>query len=251
MREDLAIEKLNALVAASLVVPDSRLKDQFEAQSEKAKIEYVAIPPASLSTVQSAPPTDAELKTFFDANKTLFREPERRKLKYLLVEQSKLREKLKPTPAEIQAYYDAHPDEFPAPERVHAAHILIKVDKSATAAQDADAKKKADDVLARAKKGEDFATLARQYSEDPGSKAQGGDLPPSPAAHGRRVRPGGLLDAARRDQGVVKSDYGYHVIKLLARIPPGRQSLAEATEDRGDAVAGRVRSAEAPGSKPS
>jgi peptidyl-prolyl cis-trans isomerase D len=137
MREDMAIEKLNALVAASLVVPDSRLKDQFEAQSEKAKIEYVAIPPARLSTVQPAPPTEAELKAFFDGNKALFREPERRKLKYLLVEQPKLREKLKPTPAEIQTYYDAHPDEFPAPERVHAAHVLIKVDKDATPAQDA------------------------------------------------------------------------------------------------------------------
>ena len=230
MREDMAIEKLNALVAASLVVPDSRLKDQFEAQSEKAKIEYVAIPPARLSTVQPAPPTDAELKTFFDANKTLFREPERRKLKYLLVEQSKLREKLKPTPAEIQTYYNAHPDEFPAPERVHAAHILIKVEKDATPAQDAAAKKKADEVFARAKKGEDFASLARQYSEDPGSKAQGGDLPPF--ARGAMV--GAFEQAAFSMQpgeirGVVKSDYGYHVIKLLGRIPPGRQSLAEAT----------------------
>jgi len=247
MREDMSIEKLNQLVAASLVVPDSRLKDQFEAQSEKAKIEYVAIPPARLSTVQSPPPTDAELKTFFDANKTLFREPERRKLKYLLVEQSKLREKLKPTPAEIQAYYDAHPDEFPAPERVHAAHILIKVDKAATPAQDAAAKKKAEDVFARAKKGEDFASLARQYSEDPGSKAQGGDLPPF--ARGAMV--GSFEQAAFSMQpgeirGVVKSDYGYHVIKLLAKIPPGRQSLAEATPRIAATLSqDQVRSAEA------
>lgn len=230
MREDIEIEKLNALVAASLVVPDSRLKDQFEAQSEKAKIEYVAIPPARLSTVQPAAPTDAELKTFYDANKTFFREPEKRKLKYLLVEQSKLREKLKPTPAEIQAYYDAHPDEFPAPEKVHAAHILIKVEKDATPAQDAAAKKKAEDIFARAKKGEDFASLARQYSEDPGSKAQGGDLPPF--ARGAMV---GSFEAAAFSmqpgeiRGVVKSDFGYHVIKLLAKLPAGRQSLAEAT----------------------
>jgi peptidyl-prolyl cis-trans isomerase D len=247
MREDLAIEKLNALVAASLVVPDSRLKDQFEAQSEKAKIEYVAIPPARLSTVQSAPPPDAELKAFYDANKTLFRLPEQRKLKYLLVEQAKLREKLKPTPAEIQAYYDSHADEFPAPERVHAAHILIKVEKDATPAQDAAARKKAEEVLARAKKGEDFGALARQYSEDPGSKAQGGDLPPF--ARGAMV--GSFEQAAFSMQpgeirGLVKSDFGYHIIKLLAKIPPGKQSLAEATPKIMAALSqDQVRSAEA------
>jgi len=230
MREDIAIEKLNALVAASLVVPESRLKEQFAAQSEKAKIEYVAIPPGRLSTVQAAAPTDAELKAFFDQNKELFREPERRKLKYLLVEQAKLREKLKPSPAEISAYYDSHSDEFPVGERVHAAHILIKVDKSATPAQDAAARKKAEDIAARARKGEDFAALARQYSEDPGSKAQGGDLPPF--ARGAMV--GAFEQAAFSMQpgeirGPVKSDFGYHVIKLMAKLPAGRLSLPEAT----------------------
>ena len=229
-REDLAIEKLNGLVAASLVIPDAQLKEQFEAQNEKAKIEFVAVPPGRLATVQSAPPTDAELKSFYDKNRDLFRQPERRKIKYLLVEQSKLREKLKPSPAEIQAYYTAHADEFPSPERVHAAHILIKSDKNATPAQDAAAKKKAEDLLARAKKGEDFAALARQYSEDEGSKANGGDL----GTFGRGAMVGAFDQAAFSMQpgeirGPIKSDFGYHVIKVIEKFPAGKQTLVEAT----------------------
>ena len=229
-REDMLIEKFNALVAASLVVPEETLKSRFEAQNEKAKIEYVLVPPARLAAAASPAPTDAELKAFYDQHKELFREPERRKLKYLLVEQAKLREKLKPSPAEIKAYYDGHPDEFPVPERVHAQHVLVKVAKDATPAQDAAARKKAEDVLARAKKGEDFAALARQYSDDPGSKANGGDLPPF--GRGAMVPP--FEQAAFSMQpgeirGPVKSDFGYHVIKLIGKLPAGRQSLEEAT----------------------
>jgi len=228
-REDMLIEKFNALVAASLVVPDERLKSQFESQSEKAKIEYVLIPPAKPASAAAAP-SEAELKAFYDQNKELFRQPERRKLKYLLVEQAKLREKLKPTPAEIQAYYDAHADEFPVPERVHAAHILVKVDKDATPAQDAAARKKAEDLVARAKKGEDFGDLARKNSEDPGSKAQGGDMPPF--GRGQMVPPfeqAAFSMSPGEIRGPVKSDFGYHVIKLLAKLPAGKQTLAEAT----------------------
>jgi peptidyl-prolyl cis-trans isomerase D len=228
-REDMLIEKFNALVAASLVVPDERLKSQFESQSERAKIEYVLIPPAKPASAAAAP-SEAELKAFYDQNKELFRQPERRKLKYLLVEQAKLREKLKPTPAEIQAYYDAHADEFPVPERVHAAHILVKVDKDATPAQDAAARKKAEDLVARAKKGEDFGDLARKNSEDPGSKAQGGDMPPF--GRGQMVPPfeqAAFSMSPGEIRGPVKSDFGYHVIKLLAKLPAGKQTLAEAT----------------------
>ncbi|HKB72129.1 MAG TPA: peptidyl-prolyl cis-trans isomerase [Thermoanaerobaculia bacterium] len=229
-REDMLIEKYNALVAASLVIPEERLKSQFEAQNEKAKVEYVLLPPARLAASAPAAPSDAELMKFYDGNKDLFREPERRKLKYLLVEQSKLREKLKPSPAEIQAYYDAHSDDFAVAERVHAAHILIKTGKDATPAEDAAAKKKAEDVLARAKKGEDFAELARKYSDDPGSKAQGGDLPPF--ARGQMVPPfeeAAFSMSPGEIRGPVKSDFGYHVIKLMAKLPAGKQTLAEAT----------------------
>ncbi len=228
MREDLILEKYNRLVSESLVIPDSALQDQFARQNEKAKIDYVLLSPDKFGAASE--PTDADLLAYFNKNRERFRQPERRKLKYLLVEDAKLREKARPTPQQIASYYAAHSEDYKAGERVHAAHILIKLDQNATAAQDAAAKKKAEEVLARARKGEDFAALARQFSEDPGSKDKGGDL--GAFGRGQMVKP--FEDAAfsmapGEIRGPVKSDFGYHIIKLIEKIPAGKQSLEEAT----------------------
>jgi peptidyl-prolyl cis-trans isomerase D len=228
MRDDMVLEKFNRLVAESLIIPDSVVQEQFARQNEKAKIEFVLLPPDKFGAAPQ--PSDAELLTYFNKNKDKFRQPERRKLKYLLVEEARLREKAKPTPPEVLAYYQAHADEFTAGERVHAAHVLIKLDQNATAIRDAAARKKAEEVLARARKGEDFAALAREFSEDPGSKDKGGDL----GSFGRGQMVGPFDQAVfsmtpGEIRGPVKTSFGYHVIKLLEKIPAGPQSLAEAT----------------------
>jgi peptidyl-prolyl cis-trans isomerase D len=227
-RDDLMLEKFNRLVSASLMISDSDVQSQFARQSQKAKIDYVLISPDHFGA--SAPPTEAELLAAFEKNKDRYRQPERRKLKYLLIEESRLREKMKPGPQEVRAYYDSHPDDFPVSDRVHAAHILIKVDRDAKPDVDAAAKKKAEELSARARKGEDFAVLAKKYSDDPGSKDRGGDL--GPFARGAMVKP--FEDAAfamtpGQISDPVKSAFGYHVIKLVEKLPPGKQSLEEAT----------------------
>lgn len=227
-RQDLMIQKFENLVCAGILVPDGAVRRMFEQQNDRARIDYLLIPQTQLATV--AAPTDAELLTFFNQNKERFRQPERRKLKYLLVQQDRLRQELKPSLAEITAYYNAHQQEFAAPERVHAAHILIKLPANATAAEDAAARKKALAVLARAKAGDDFAGLAREYSDDPGSKASGGDL--GVFGRGQMIKP--FEDAAfgmtpGEVTGPVKTQFGYHIIKLIEKIPAGEQTLAEAT----------------------
>ncbi len=227
-REDLMIEKFNRLVGASLIVPDSEVENQFARQSQKAKIDYALISPDHFEA--GAPPTETELLAAFEKNKDRYRQPERRKLKYLLVEESRIREKMKPGPQEVRAYYDSHPNDFPVSDRVHAEHILIKVDRDAKPEADAAAKKKAEDLAARARKGEDFAELAKKYSEDPGSKERGGDL--GAFARGAMVKP--FEDAAfsmapGQISDPVKTPFGYHVIKLVEKLPPGKQSLEEAT----------------------
>lgn len=227
-REDLLVQKFSRLVAESLVVPDTDVEAQFAKQSEKAKIEYVLISPDHFGAATA--PTDAELLAYFNQNKERFRQPERRKIKYLLVEESRLREALKPSPEEVRSYYEAHKSEFATSDRVHAAHILVKSASDAKPADDAAARKKAEDLAARAKKGEDFAELARKYSEDPGSKDKGGDL--STFGRGMMTKPfeeAAFSMAPGEIRGPIKSSFGYHIIKLLEKVPPGTMPLDEAT----------------------
>ena len=122
-----------------------------------------------------------------------------------------------------QYYEQVAPERFQDPERRRARHILIE-----SGTDDAAAKKKADDVFAQAKAGADFAKLAAQYSDDPGSKAQGGEL--GWATRESFVKP--FADAlfamqAGEVQGPVKTQFGYHVIQLEEVQAPHQRSFDE------------------------
>ncbi len=116
---------------------------------------------------------------------------------------------------DIDAYYKTHQEEFRTPEMVKARHILVKVDKTAPEEAKKAAKEKAEGLLKRLKGGEDFAKIAAEFSDDPGSKAKGGDL--GFFAKGRMVpefekaafslKPGELSD-------VVETPFGFHIIKV-------------------------------------
>jgi len=123
---------------------------------------------------------------------------------------------------DVKSYYDTHQDEFKTPEMVKAQHILIKVDKSASEEDKKQARKKAEDILNKIKAGEDFAKLASEFSDDPGSKSKGGEL--GFFARGRMVK--SFEDAAfalkpGEVSGIVESPFGYHIIKVEERNDAG------------------------------
>jgi parvulin-like peptidyl-prolyl isomerase len=127
------------------------------------------------------------------------------------------------TDAEAQAFMAQNPREFAPQEQVNIRHILITVPPDASDMARADSLRKANNLLQRARKGEDFATLARQHSQDPGSSQNGGAYPPFP--RGTMVPP--FEDAAFSMQAgqisdVVTTDFGYHIIKLEGKgMAPG------------------------------
>lgn len=123
---------------------------------------------------------------------------------------------------DLKSYYDTHQDEFKTPEMVRARHILIKVDKSASEEDKKQAQKKAEDILSKIKAGEDFAKLASEFSDDPGSKSKGGDL--GFFARGRMVKPfedAVLALKVGEVSGIVESPFGYHIIKAEERKDAG------------------------------
>jgi peptidyl-prolyl cis-trans isomerase C len=130
--------------------------------------------------------------------------------------------------AELDAFYAEHPEQFKQPEAIRASHILISVDSKATDVQKQEAKALADGLLKRARGGEDFGALAKQYSKD-SSAQNGGDLnffprgqmvPAFETAAFALKAPGDISD-------VVETPFGYHIIKLTEKKPESTVPLAQ------------------------
>jgi peptidyl-prolyl cis-trans isomerase C len=134
--------------------------------------------------------------------------------------------------AEAKAFYNENKEDFNKPEQVKASHILVKVDASATPEQKAAAKTKIDGLLKQAKAGGDFAALAKENSDDPGSKIRGGDL----GFFDRNTMVKEFADAAFAMKvgdisGVVETQYGYHIIKVTDRQKSGLTPFEKAKAD--------------------
>jgi peptidyl-prolyl cis-trans isomerase C len=134
--------------------------------------------------------------------------------------------------SEAKKYYDDYPDYFKQPAQVKVSHIMIKVASNAVQANKDEAKTKMDQIMKRLKAGEDFATVARDVSEDTGSKANGGDLdyiskgqtPKSFEDAAFALKKGEISD-------IVKTDTGYHIIKLTDKKDAKTISYEEAKND--------------------
>src|SRR5262249_45804196 len=116
--------------------------------------------------------SDAEVAAHFDAHKEDFKIPEKRKIRYLLVDIDALRAKVVVPAADIERAYNNSIEQYSTPEQVRASHILLKTEGK----DDAVVKANAEDVLKQARAGADFAELAKKYSEDDASAKNGGDL---------------------------------------------------------------------------
>lgn len=138
--------------------------------------------------------------------------------------------KVSVTDEEVQAYYEEQKEQFQEPEQIQASHILIQVAQDASDEDKQAARKKIDDVLVLAKEGKDFAELAQEYSEGP-SKDQGGDLGFFP--RGAMVKPFEEAAFALQEgeiSEVVETQFGYHIIKLVAKKEAREVPLDEVKE---------------------
>jgi peptidyl-prolyl cis-trans isomerase D len=220
-REQILLEKLNRFFTEAVVVSDEDVKSEFEKRNVKAKIAWALLP--VVSTAQS-PATNAEAEAYFKTNPTPYMQPEKRKAKYLLVETAKIRPTIQVTDADVAADYAANAETYRKGEEVHARHILYKVEGANDAAQ----KAKAEAAVRRLRGGADFAALASAESDDPGSKANGGDLGSFP--RGRMVKEFEEAAFAAKEKEIVdpvKSSFGYHVIQVLEKSGERVQPLFE------------------------
>jgi peptidyl-prolyl cis-trans isomerase C len=156
----------------------------------------------------------------------------RRDLEEGLTVQKWVQEKVIPaiavSDADVQKFYEDHGDQMQEPESVGASHLLVAVARDATAEQKAAGRKRAEELRARLVAGEDFAAVAREASQDPGSAPRGGDLGrvyrgqtvPEFESAAFALAPGALSD-------VVETQYGFHVIKVADKKPAGKLELVQ------------------------
>jgi len=231
-KEYILIRKLRALVSGSAFVSEPEIRAEFDRRNTKVKFDYAVLTQADI--LKGLHPTEQELKAFYDRNKTTYNNsiPEKRQIKYAIVETAKPAA-TSVTDQDLQAYYDRHRDEYRLPEQVKVTHILIKtplpgpdgkVDERGVEA----ARKKAEDVLKQVKAGGDFAKLAGQYSDDPGSAKNGGEL--DWIGRGRTVpefEKAAFSLPKGQTSDLVKSSYGFHIIRVEDKQDAHVKTLAE------------------------
>jgi len=219
LRHDLALAPLRDPVATANIVArasSERYLTLLEQQREIAVANVDAEPFAKDVKVD-----DATVKAYYDANQAALQTPEQIKFEYVLLTQESLLPAVSVDADEIKKQYESNAKQYGQEEQRAASHLLIAVKPDASDADKAAAKKKAEDIAAQAKANPaKFAELAKQFSQDPGSAEQGGDL---------GAQPRGTLDKAFEDlewkmkvgevAGPVQTDFGWHVIKLNAILP--------------------------------
>jgi peptidyl-prolyl cis-trans isomerase D len=229
LREELLVRKWQELVGAGAFVPRSEIEEEFRRRHERVRLEYVAL---SYEQVDAeAEPTDQELQAWYQAHRDEYAVGEARNADYVLVDQDAVGDQVEVTDAEIEEYYEENAEQFTRPEQRRARHILIKAGSSASEQELAEARNEAEQLLSQLRAGADFAELARQHSEDEGTISEGGDLGWFP--RGRMVpefdeavfgmEPGELA-------GPVRTNYGFHVIRLEEIRQAGTQPLEEVRE---------------------
>ena len=178
VKEEILIDKLRSLVTGGAMVSDAEIRQKFEKENTKIKFDYAVLRKDDI--LKSLHPSDLELKAFYDRNKATYNNsiPEKRKIKYVLIDTAKLQDQQQVSQQDLQKYYDQHRDEFRAPEQANVRQILIKTplpgpDGKVDQKGIDEARKKAEDVLKQLKAGAKFEDLAKKYSEDPSGKSGG------------------------------------------------------------------------------
>ena len=233
VRRQLAIEKLRSSISSWLSVPDTELEQAYRRKNDKVKLAVVGFADDRFRAQVTA--TDPEVAAYFESHKSDFEIPEKRKIRYLLVDVDLLRNSVSVPPADVERTYNDNAEQYSTPEQIRASHILLKTEGGQ---EDTAVKARAEEVLEQAKAGADFSELARKFSEDEASATNGGDL--DYFGRGRMVpefdQAAFALEAGQISH-LVKSQYGYHIIKVVDKKPSSTRPLADVRQQIIDQLA--------------
>jgi peptidyl-prolyl cis-trans isomerase D len=226
LKRQVMITRLRDIALEGTIVTQAEIEAAFRKKGEKIKVEFVRLTADKYKA--ESQPTAQEVLDFYKANTSRYTTPEKKNLTVLVADQAKIEATVNPTDADLQRMYSQNQEAFRTPERVKARHILLKT-QGKPATEEAAIKAKGENLLKQIKGGADFAKLAKENSEDPGSAANGGDLGDW-ITHGQMVPEFDKAIFATKvgqTSDLVKTMYGYHIVQTLAHQDAGVRTFAE------------------------
>jgi peptidyl-prolyl cis-trans isomerase D len=226
MLSDKTVQDISKFV---ILAAELEIQDLYNQENETVAARFVKIEPDSFKAEIKV--EKAELQKWFDSVKDRYRSEPQLKLRYLAYDFAELGKKITVSDSDIQAYYTENSRAYQVPEQRRARHILLRAEEGDGPEKHQEKQEKATEILNLLKENKDFAAVAEQYSDD-ASKTNGGDLGFFPQGSMEPVfdaqvftmQPGQISD-------VVKSRYGYHIIKLEDIQPASTRALQEVRED--------------------
>ncbi len=221
-RQELQLLQLqNGIVASAFTTP-YELDRTRVLEGEQREVAWLAVPAAKFAA--EIVPDDAAIQAYFERNKDRFMTPDTVTLKYVQLRVADLASKVTLTDAALHDYYESVRDRYVEPEKRRGRHILVQVQNDS---EDAAARKKAEELLAKVNAGGDFAKIARESSQDAGSAAQGGDLGWAERSYFVGPFADALFNMKPGEvRGPVRTQFGYHIIRL-EEVNTGKQKTFE------------------------
>lgn len=234
-QRDLALQQLRAGVQASSFLTSQDVTQVEHLLRQTRDVAYAIVPVVEPATAET---DETELRSYYDKKKEAYRLPDRVAIEYVEIKLDDLARDVSVDAAAIQTYYDAHLAEFTVEEQRAANHVLVQVKEGASADDDAAAKRKAEEMRALVLGGKPIEDVAREFSDDIGSRAEGG----ATGLFGRGVMVPEFEQAvfSMKTGDVsepVKSKFGYHVIKLTEVKPGGVKPMEEVRAEITERVA--------------
>jgi peptidyl-prolyl cis-trans isomerase D len=231
LRQEMALQQINAAVQNSAFAPKSLATRLSEINEQQREVQEQLFKVSDYAPKVKV--TDEMLQAYYDKSGSRFETPEQVKAEYVVLNAANIAGQVSVSDADIKSYYEQNAKRYTTEEQRRASHILITAPKEAPAKERNAAKAKADALLAQLRKNPgDFAKLAKENSQDPGSAERGGDL--DFFGKGMMVKP--FEDAAYKLKkgeisDVVESEFGYHIIQVTDVKPGGVRSLEQVKDE--------------------
>jgi len=235
LRRFLTLRKVQRLIVGGVRVTDAEVEQAWSLRRDEVRTAWALVELAPLVTAATA--GDDEIAEYLKTHGEEFKQPERRKVQYVTLVTKDFAPKL--SDADIEKYYTEHVKDFETPRQLLASHVLARVAETGGSEAEDRAREKIAAVIKRARAGEDFAKLAREVSEDPGSKDKGGDL--GWVGTGIMVPPFEQALFALKKGEVspepVRTPFGFHAIKVSDVHEASRKSMKEVAPQIRDRLA--------------